>query len=72
MSEGGVDGCPPSGICDLWNLVSGPPGFPDHHPPVISAYGDPENLAALIVRADGGRRKWWQVWRLTVSVASHL
>ena len=43
-----------SGIYNLRNLVSGP---------VISAHGDRENLAALIVRADGGRRKWWQVWR---------
>ena len=33
---------------------------------MLSAYGNPGSLAALIVRADGGRRKWWRRWRCPV------
>ena len=46
-----------SGIHNLRSLISGP---------VLSAYVDPESLAALIVWADGGRRKWWRKWRCPI------
>ena len=46
-----------SGIHNLRSLISGP---------VLSAYVDPESLAALIVWADGGRRKWWRKWRCRI------
>ena len=38
-----------SGIHNLWSLISGT---------VTPAYGGPEG--GYVVRADGGRRKWWR------------
>ena len=49
-----------SGIYDLWSLISGP---------VISAYGDLEG--GYVVRADGGRQKWWRRCRCPVVCAAH-
>ena len=49
-----------SGIYDLWSLISGS---------VIPAYGDPEG--GYVVRADGGRQKWWRRYRCPVVCAAH-
>ena len=49
-----------SGIYDLWSLISGP---------VSPAYGAPEG--GHVVRAGGGRRKWWRRCRCPVVCAAH-
>ena len=45
--------CLPCLFCDYES--SAPPGFPDHHLPMILADGGPESLAAPTMQANGGR-----------------